>query len=65
MLKKYIHIRELYVKVPFKECTFQFVVKRREADPAGSRSEMEFYHRPITHKLDEHLEIVYPDRWLN
>jgi hypothetical protein len=33
MPRKYIKIKYLYARVPFRECVIQFVVRRREEDP--------------------------------
>lgn len=51
MPRKYIKIKHLHARVPFRECSIQFVVRKQEREPVQS-SEIEFYAKAISYSLD-------------
>jgi hypothetical protein len=61
MPHKYIKIKYLYARVPFRECLIQFVVRKRESDPVLN-SEIEFYAKSISYTVDDNIELVYSQK---
>lgn len=51
---KYIKIKHLHARVPFRECLIQFVIRKKESDPIV-HSEIEFYAKSISYTVDENI----------
>jgi hypothetical protein len=64
MPRKYIKIKYLYARVPFRECHIQFVVRKKESDPI-LHSEIEFYAKSIAYSIDVNIELVFSSKHIN
>ena len=64
MPRKYIKIRQLHARVPFRQCVIQFVVRKQEKDPVTAL-EIEFYAQAISYTLEENVELLYSQKYLN